>query len=70
MSDRLVTQLGPITEKLIQAKKKFSLNCVFQVVLWIDQDEEASMPAIGFEPPVIDFIHALGAKIDIDTYRN
>ena len=52
------------------AKTMFNLRCVFQVMLWIDQNEEASMPAIGFESPVINFIHAVGATIDIDTYRN
>jgi hypothetical protein len=40
------------------------------VVLWIDQDETKSMPAIGFEHAVIDFLNAVGGTIDIDTYRN
>jgi len=70
MSDDLVARLAPYVEKLIEAKNLFNLSCVFQVVLWIDQNEDASMPAIGFEAPVIAFIHAVGATIDIDTYRN
>ena len=70
MSEALANQLAPFAGKMLEAKTKFSLRCVFQVVLWIDQNEEASMPAIGFEAPVINFIHAVGATIDIDTYRN
>jgi len=70
MSEDLTAQLTPFIAKIVEAKSLFNLSCVFQVVLWIDQNEEASMPAIGFEPPVINFIHAVGAKIDIDTYRN
>jgi hypothetical protein len=70
MSETLVTQLAPFEAKIVEAKTAFNLRCVFQVVLWIDQNEEASMPAIGFESQVISFIHAVGAKIDIDTYRN
>lgn len=70
MSEALVTRLAPFAAKIVEAKKKFDLRCVFQVVLWIDQDEEAPMPAIGFGLPVIDFIHIVGATIDIDTYRN
>lgn len=70
MSEKLVTQLAPFAAKIVEAKNKFNLRCVFQVVLWIDQDEEASMPAIGFEASVINFIHAVAATIDIDTYRN
>jgi hypothetical protein len=70
MSGTLAAQLAPYLSKIIEAKTTFNLRCVFQVVLWIDQNEEASMPAIGFESPVISFIHAVGAEIDIDTYRN
>jgi hypothetical protein len=70
MSGALVARLAPFSAKIIEAKTKFKLRCVFQVVLWIDQNEEASMPAIGFESSVINFIHAVGAEIDIDTYRN
>lgn len=70
MSAALVTQLSPFAAKIVEAKTAFDLRCVFQVVLWIDQNEEASMPAIGFESPVINFIHGVGAEIDIDTYRN
>lgn len=70
MSAALVAQLSPFAAKIVDAKTVFNLRCVFQVVLWIDQNEEASMPAIGFESPVINFIHGVGAEIDIDTYRN
>lgn len=70
MSEQLVQQLLPFVQKLVEAKRVFNLWCVFQVVLWIDQNEDASMPAIGFDPAVIQFIHAVGANIDIDTYRN
>ena len=70
MSEQLVEQLLPFVHKLAEAKTVFNLRAVFQVVLWIDQNEDASMPAIGFDPSVIQFIHMVGAKIDIDTYRN
>ncbi len=69
LSNLLVDRLTPFVEKLVEAKNVFNLHCVFQVVLWIDQKEDASMPSIGFESPVISFIHAMGATIDIDTYR-
>lgn len=70
MSQQLVEQLLPFTQKLAEAKTVFNLTCKLQVVLWIDQNENASMPAIGFDTQVIDFIHKLGATIDIDTYRH
>lgn len=70
MSEALITKLAPYVDKIVQVKEKFGLTCVLQVVLWIDQDETKSMPAIGFERDVIDFLNAVGATIDIDTYRN
>jgi hypothetical protein len=70
MSEALITKLAPYVEKIVEVKEKFALTCVLQVVLWIDQDETKSMPAIGFEHAVIDFLNAVGGTIDIDTYRN
>ena len=70
MSEALITKLAPYVEKIVEVKQKFALTCVLQVVLWIDQDETKSMPAIGFEHAVIDFLNAVGGTIDIDTYRN
>jgi hypothetical protein len=70
MSEALITKLAPYVEKIVEVKEKFALTCVLQVVLRIDQDETKSMPAIGFEHAVIDFLNAVGGTIDIDTYRN
>ncbi|MEM4987510.1 DUF4279 domain-containing protein [Collimonas sp. H4R21] len=70
MSERLVEKLAPFAMKIAEAKEFFNLTCVLQVVLWIDQDDTKSMPAIGFERSVIDFLKVIGGTIDIDTYRN
>ncbi|MDQ2989041.1 MAG: DUF4279 domain-containing protein [Pseudomonadota bacterium] len=70
MSEALIAKLAPYVQKIVKVKEKFGLACVLQVVLWIDQDEKKSMPAIGFELAVIDFLNSVGGTIDIDTYRN
>ena len=70
MSEALIARLAPYVGKIVEAKEKLGLTCVLQVVLWIDQDQTKSMPAIGFEHAVIDFLNTVGATIDIDTYRN
>jgi hypothetical protein len=70
LSNDLVYRLAPFELKIAEAVKKFGLEAELQVVLWIDQDEAASMPALGFERPVLDFLAAIGATIDIDMYRN
>lgn len=70
MSESLIAQLAPYASRIAEAKKALNLTCVLQVVLWIDQDETKSMPAIGFEHAVIDFLTLAGGSIDVDTYRN
>ena len=70
MSSRLVGQLKPHTAQLLEVKNRLGLKAVLQVVLWITMDESKSTPAIGFEPEVIEFLNAVGASIDVDTYRN
>ncbi|HEX9173425.1 MAG TPA: DUF4279 domain-containing protein [Telluria sp.] len=70
MSESLIARLAPYAPRIIEAKNVFNLTCVLQVVLWIDQDETKSMPAIGFEHAVIDFLKLVGGSIDVDTYRN
>jgi hypothetical protein len=69
MSSSLIEQLTPHQAKIAGAVQAYGLFAVLQVVLWIDQDEATSMPAIGFERPVLDFLTAISATIDIDTYR-
>lgn len=70
MSSKLIAQLKPKTQLIIEAKRRFNIEPRFQVVLWISMNDEHSTPAIGFEVDVIEFLAKVGAFIDIDTYRN
>jgi hypothetical protein len=70
LSSALVSLLIPHAERICVAKRDMNLEAVLQVVLWITIDETKSTPAIGFEPEVISFLSAVGASIDVDTYRN
>lgn len=63
--DRLCYSLQQINE----AKKKFGLSVRLQVVLSISVDEQVSNPTIGLEETDVEFFGAVGASIDIDTYR-
>jgi hypothetical protein len=69
MSSSLVATLVPHADKIIQAKERFGLQAVLEVVLTVTPDESKSTPTIGFEAEVIAFVHNVGATIDIDTYR-
>ena len=68
MSSDLVSILSPYKEKIKFAKVELGLDATFQVVLRISTDDSLSTPAIGFDSTCIEFINAIGAEIDIDTY--
>jgi len=65
LSEKLISNLLPYKQKIVEAKEKFGLTCVLQVVIWIDQDESKSMPAIGFEYNVIDFLKEIGGSMSV-----
>lgn len=68
LSASLVARLAPYASKIVEAKNRFGLEAVLQVVLWISVDDDASTPAIGFEPNTIAFLNTVDASIDVDTY--
>jgi hypothetical protein len=69
LSNRLVTELQPLSNRIIFIKNKIHAEVVLQVALWITYDGEVPTPAIGFDVKVINFLAELGASVDIDTYR-
>ena len=69
MSSALVRKLEPVAEHIVEAIRRYELEAVLQVVLWVTSDESKPTPAIGFEPNVISFLSTIGASIDVDTYR-
>ena len=69
MSSALVAGLVGRADQIVQAQRRFSLNAELEVVLWLALDESVPMPAIGFTPEVIAFLHTVGASVDVDTYR-
>ena len=70
MSSALVALLVPYTEKIADTRRDLGLEAILEVVLWVSTDESKSTPAIGFDREVISFLHAVGATVDVDTYRN
>ena len=69
MSSSLIEALTPHIDSILMAKHKLGLDAVLEVVLTITPDEMVSTPAIGFDSYVVSFLNAVGATIDIDTYR-
>lgn len=68
MSAVLVSRLSPFSEKLALARSQLNAEAVFNVVLSITTDDSKPTPAIGFDSNVLQFVVAVGATIDIDTY--
>jgi hypothetical protein len=69
MSSRLAKILKQYSKKIIEAKKKFNLLAIWQIVVWIVTDDSISTPVIGLETDVIDFLSDIQASVDVDTYR-
>ena len=70
LSSDIVGKLAPQELKIRAVIKRLGLKAILQIVLWISMDESKSTPAIGFEPAVVRFLSAVGASVDIDTYRH
>ena len=70
LSSKIVKDLVPHADRIAAEVRKRDLAAALEVVLWISMDEEVSTPIIGFDTDVINFLHHVGATIDIDTYRN
>ncbi|MBA3238296.1 MAG: DUF4279 domain-containing protein [Parachlamydiaceae bacterium] len=69
LATSIVNDLKSKKDLIIEAKKKFNVFPMLQVVLWFSLNEEDSTPVIGFEADTIKFLGEIGAFIDIDTYR-
>lgn len=70
LSTKIVSVLKPKLDLIIEAKSKFNAEPRFQVVLTFSTNEEHSTPAIGFEVETTEFLGAIGAFVDIDTYKH
>nr|WP_250647782.1 DUF4279 domain-containing protein [Sessilibacter corallicola] len=70
MSAQIVSVLQPKLDLIIAAKTLFKVEPRFQIVLTFSGNEEHSTPAIGFEVETIEFLGAIGAFVDIDTYKH
>jgi len=70
MSTQIVNVLKPKLDLIIEAKDRFKAEPRFQVVLTFSMNEEHSTPAIGFEVETTEFLGAIGAFVDIDTYKH
>ncbi len=69
MASSVVSALASYAENIRRVKERYALDAVLEVVLTVTPDDSISTPAIGFDLDVIDFLHKVGATIDIDTYR-
>lgn len=70
MASDVVKRLKTKKSLIIESKKKFKLTPRLEVVLCFSMNEEHSTPAIGFEIETVEFLGAVGAFVDIDTYKH
>lgn len=70
LSTQIVSILKPKLDLIIESKSRFNAETRFQVVLTFSTNEECSTPSIGFEVETTRFLGAIGAFVDIDTYKH
>ncbi len=70
MASDVVKRLKSKEPLIIEAKNRFNVTPRLEVVLCFSMNEEHSTPAIGFEIETVEFLGAVGAFVDIDTYKH
>ena len=69
VSRSVVDRLLPFEEGIALAMRKYGLEAVLQVVVFLSGDDEVSSPALGFDETVIAFLGRLNASVDVDMYK-
>lgn len=67
--DEIVSKLFDKIEIINDLKRKFQLDSVLEIVLYIDTNEDSSTPALGHDLRTIEFLYRTGTTTDIDIYR-
>lgn len=70
VASELVQKLRPHQMAIQSAITTFRLTPVLQVVLSIPEAGSTPTPSMGFDQVVIAFVAAVGATIDIDSYKH
>lgn len=69
LAEKSVEILMPDFENFREVILNHQVTAIFQAVVYFPKSAEIPMPAIGFSKRVIEFAAAMGASIDIDSYR-
>ncbi|GET34637.1 hypothetical protein PbJCM13498_35000 [Prolixibacter bellariivorans] len=67
--DEIVSLLYDKIEIINDLKRQFELDSVVEIVLYIDTNEDASMPSLGHDLKTIEFLYRTQTKTDVDIYR-
>ena len=70
IADQLIEKIKGAADYFAKVISEQKLYAVLEVVLYISMDEKLSTPALGFSSQTIEFLHKVGATIDVDIYRN
>ncbi|MDI9310250.1 MAG: DUF4279 domain-containing protein [Limnohabitans sp.] len=63
--DKLFGKIDIINE----LKKKFQLESVLEIVMYVDVNEEVSTPALNYNLKAIEFLFKTQTVVDVDIYR-
>ena len=66
LTDKLIKQIEPVKEKILQVIKSHNLSPRIGVILVLSVDKEESVPDVGFGARTIRFLADIGAFINVD----
>lgn len=67
--DRFMARLYPLEERIQMISGRSGITAELSVVYYMTVNDEESTPALGMSSRVVEFLGAVKASIDIDSYR-
>ena len=64
---KVISRLKGKENKIIELKKKYNLQCLFMIVIIMN---EGYTPAVVMNKEIIEFIHIIDAEVHFDLYAN
>jgi hypothetical protein len=69
LAEKVIEILEPYQDQISYVVQSFELDATLEVVFELPTSEEISTPILGFSNRVINFLSAVGASIDMDSYH-
>lgn len=66
--EEVVDRFYPKIAQINRLKQQYNLHSVLEIVLYIDENESVSTPALGHQARTIEFLYLTQTTTDVDIY--